>query len=122
MLRNAGTILRDNGQPDGIIGGLAKERNALRTGQNSGYQSLGLGIAAGGTRHVLCGYDMKFRPGLSHWHGGHHFNRMSDDGSYRHNFTKHFRDMKLPAGVEVLNASPDSALACYPFVRLEDVL
>jgi hypothetical protein len=122
MLRNAAQTPRENGQPDGIIGGLSPDRNALRTGQNSGYQALGIGIAGGATRHVLCGYDMKFQPGKSHWHGGHSFNRMTDDGSYRQTFTRHFREMRLPAGVEVLNASPDSALGCYPFVRLEDVL
>jgi hypothetical protein len=96
----------------------------LAHGSNSGYQAINLAFLFGATRIVLLGYDMKVQPGRTHWHAGHG----KDDHTQSHvlaTFAKHFPRLVEPlraAGVEVLNATPDSALTCWPFRHLSDIL
>lgn len=93
-------------------------------GRNSGAQVLNLTKLFGPRRIVLVGYDMTLSHGL-HWHGAH--------GGGSHNPTKSGLakwcgelDRAAPsfaaAGIEVLNASPISALTAFPRVSLETVL
>jgi hypothetical protein len=122
MLRNAAGVPHDGANfGDSQAGGLSPWPNALRTGLNGGYQALGLAIALGATRIVLLGYDMKFTAGKSHFHGGHP-DKLQDDGVYRTQYAKFFELLKLPPGVTVLNASPDSLLKCFPKVNLKEVV
>lgn len=90
-------------------------------GRNSGAQTLILATLFGPRRVVLVGYDMTLSHGI-HWHGAH--------GGGSHNPTKSSLakwaqelDRAAPsfaaAGVEVLNASPISALTAYPRISLE---
>lgn len=126
MLRNAATMPQyDANKPmgDGVAGGLSPWPNALRIGLNSGYQALGLAIAAGASRCVLLGYDMHYPGGRTHWHGGHpniHVPEQLYSGEYR----KWFNSMAaaLPEGVEVLNATPGSLVDSFPRVALEEIL
>lgn len=94
----------------------------IRTGNNSGYQALHIAIHAGAKRILLCGYDMKG----GHWFGSHPSHMTdADPNVHRNMFIPHFEILaKLlpPLGVEVINCSPDSALECFPKMRLEDAL
>jgi len=96
----------------------------IGSGGNSGFQALNLAVQFGAKRIVLVGYDMRVDAGL-HWHGAHPhgLNNPSAGSVMRWAATL---DAQAPLlkrlGVEVLNASPVSALKAYPKVRLEDVL
>jgi hypothetical protein len=100
--------------------GLSASNNALRTGMNSGYQALGLAIAAGAARVVLLGYDMHFAGEKSHWHGGHPVH--VGEGMYRDVYAKFFHELAPQLKVEVLNATPGSALTCFRRIALESLL
>lgn len=125
MVRNAAGVPTERFPlGDGRKDGLSPFPNALRTGDNGGYQGLGLAIAAGAKRIVLLGYDLSFRRTpqgtKSHWHDGHR-EKQFDDVNYRASFAGFFAKLApvLPAGVEVLNASPTSILTCFPKVDVE---
>jgi hypothetical protein len=101
---------------------LSVDRESLRTGRNGGYQALNFALLAGAERIVLLGYDMQARSGQTNWHAAHR--RRSDAcvyPLYRAEFAR-AAPLLAEAGVEVLNATPGSALRCFPSVELESVL
>lgn len=124
MVRNAAHVaIPRHAHGDGVTSGLSPWPNALRTGMNGGYQALGLAIAAGAARVVLVGYDMRFdNKGKSHWHGGHAKDPSHSDGVYRTMYRRYFEELKLPAGVQVLNCSPVSLIEAFPKVSIEAAL
>jgi hypothetical protein len=107
---------------DGVQG-LCESPDGLRTGHNSGYQAIGLAFHMGAKRIVLLGIDMKASAaGEMHW-----FKR---DYEYSERL---YQDLMLPNfpslieplarhGVEVINASPDSAIECFPKKTLAEAL
>lgn len=112
----------------GVKPGLSDDPAALVTGRNGGYQVVNLCVLAGARRIVLVAYDMRFDDQghshnvLNHEHGHHpDRNAPSDFVGY----AKNFRTMVAPLaelGVEVLNATPGSALDAFPKVSLERAL
>lgn len=103
--------------------GLSLDPRYLVTGRNSGFQALNLAVLAGAKRVILVGFDGK--PGVDgrdHFHGGHP--RPTPEAAY-----PLYRSAMVAAsaalrnaGVEVLNASPGSAIDCFPLVEIEDAL
>jgi len=112
------TVLRNAG-----YSGLELEPDGLRTGKNSGFQSIGLARHLGAKRILLLGYDMKPGPkGQHHWFGPHPY--ATADPPYRA-FLDLFPTLVEPlkaAGVEVINCTPESALTCFPSASLADAL
>jgi hypothetical protein len=102
--------------------GLETEPTGLRNGRNGAYQSVNLAVHFGAKRIVLLGVDMKRGPkGEEHWHGDHP-NRSRSPYQL---FIKYFQtlvDPLLERGVDVVNCSPGSALACFPQRPLREVL
>lgn len=102
--------------------GLSTDPQYLRTGSNSAYMSVNVAVLAGATRVVLIGVDAK--PGAkkqSHWFGDHPDRTKPP---YRH-MVQAFREMKPlldKAGVEVINASPGSAVTAFPQMELGEAL
>lgn len=103
--------------------GLDPDPGYLRHGSNSGYQAIHLAYHYGVKRIILLGYDMHTNNGRTHWH----------DESRPDNFGQILAQSMLPkfsslveplaeAGVEVLNATPGSALTCWPQVPLKEAL
>lgn len=94
----------------------------IRTGNNSGYQALHIAIHAGAKRVLLCGFDMHG----DHWFGKHPPGLTDCDPNVQKNlFIPEFNTLAplLPElGVEVINCTPDSALTCFPMMRLDDAL
>lgn len=100
---------------------------AVRHGTNSGYQAINAAYHFGVKRIVLLGYDM-------HVDGGAHCdNDLPDRGKTLDQFARQLRDNMLPrfsclveplakAGVEVINATPGSALKCWPYRPLAEIL
>jgi hypothetical protein len=101
---------------DGV--GFSFEPDVIHYGSNSGFQAVNLALLMGARRIILVGFDM---------HGTHFFGRhpagLRNTTSHK-NFIRAFeRAAKLlPPEIEILNATPGSALRCYPMMDLNDAL
>jgi hypothetical protein len=102
--------------------GFDPDPSFIRTGNNSGYQALHVAIHAGARRILLCGFDMHGQ----HWFGEHpHGLADAISDVQRKLFIPEFEKLAplLPEmGVDVVNCTPDSALTCFPMMRLDDAL
>jgi hypothetical protein len=103
--------------------GLETDPTMIRHGSNSGYAVINVAYHLGVKRIVLLGYDMRVVDGRTHWHNE---NRPSGyDGVLSQSHLPPYPSLVEPlqsAHVEVLNATPDSALDCFPRVELDSVL
>lgn len=85
---------------------------------------MNLAVLLGASAIILLGYDMKFgSSGRKHWHPDH-AGRNPTEGQLRgwaENFRSTLSDLAM-ARVDVINATTDTALECFPRARLEDVL
>jgi hypothetical protein len=88
-------------------------------GANSGATALTLAIREGFETIVLLGFDMKTTNGVHHYHS--YYSRMPRDDAYDR-FRKHFEDIAKETTCNIINANPDSALDCFPKMKLEDIL
>lgn len=96
----------------------------VHLGGNSGYQAIGLAYLQGARRIILLGYDMQPTGGKSHWHGDHPWKKTGQVPPVRSwipRFSKLAADLR-EEGVEVINATRETALQCFPRASLEDVL
>ncbi len=105
--------------------GIDTSPTGIRTGSNGGYQAINLALHFGAKRIVLLGYDMKFGDeGKTHWFGDH------DDWKLKERTVENVFIPKYAAlakafrklDVEILNATPDSALTVFEKVKLESVI
>lgn len=95
------------------------------SGGNSGFQALNLVAQFGAKRIVLIGFDMHGADGL-HWYGHNKGKDMRNpsDGSYlrwRKAFAKNAGRLER-MGIEIINASPNSALSCFEKCELTEVI
>ena len=98
--------------------GFSTDPAVIHYGSNSGFQAVNLAILFGCRRIVLVGFDM---------HGTHFFGRHPKGLRNTTNYANFIRAFdlaakRLPAGVEIVNATPGSALRCFPMVNLDDYL
>lgn len=92
---------------------------------NSGFQALNLALQFGADRVLLVGFDMRGDSG-PHWYGRNNWMQAANptDGVY----ARWVRAMHAAApviaarGVSVVNASPISALECFPKMSIENAL
>ena len=101
-------------------GGLSTDPCVIHYGDNSGYQALNLAVLFGSPYIVLCGFDMRHVSGKSHFFGDHPqglFQRAEYES-----FARKFDKAPAPDGVDIINATPDSALRCYPMMELDDAI
>lgn len=108
------------------VEGFDPDPGALRTGANSGYQAIHLAAHFGAKRIVLLGYDMRIVGPLTHWHEGHPGQQPhSLQATLTQTFLPKFQGLVDPLaerGIEVINATPGSALKCWPQRSLDSVL
>lgn len=103
--------------------GFCTDPHIIHYGRNSGFQAVNLAIHM--TRRpatvVLVGFDMRRVDGVSHFFGEHPDPLTAPPLSL---FIPPFQTAAawMPDDVTVLNATPGSALQCFPMVELEDVL
>jgi hypothetical protein len=100
--------------------GLEVQPHGLRTGGNSGYQAINLAVHLGAARIVLLGYDLQRTGGREHWHPDHPTKTRSPYTQ----FVKRFSSLVAPLaelGIEVVNCTRQTALACFPRRALEEV-
>jgi hypothetical protein len=96
----------------------------VRHGFNSGHAAVHLAAQLGAVRIVLVGFDMRDPNGKAHFFGNH--SRQIERRHLDHYarwigiFAVLAKELEK-RGIQVLNATPGSALKCFPFVRLEDV-
>jgi hypothetical protein len=103
--------------------GLSTDPRALVTGRNSGFQALNLATLAGARRIVLLGFDGKpASDGRSHWFGDHPEPMLSAVYAYFRQAMSAAENDLAAAGVEVLNATPNSAIDSFRKVSIRDVL
>jgi hypothetical protein len=106
-------LLRDAG-----TSGFCAEPDSVTTGNCSGYQAIHIAAHAGASRVILLGMDMT--PG--HWHPPH------PDGMSEHGWGDQlplFQTLVEPLaerGIDVLNATPGSAIDAFPRVDLASLL
>lgn len=105
---------------DKVLSLQGKGFNAYR---NSGGGAINFAILAGAKRIILLGLDGKYASdGRRHWHKQH---PSLGDAISLPRFVKYFPNLAKDAqtqGVEILNATRDTALTCFTRVYLEDVL
>jgi hypothetical protein len=93
-------------------------------GGHSGFYALNLAIQFGAKRIILSGFDLTLKNGL-HWHGSHpkalnnpiEFRVLK----WRKDLDGQLENLKT-LGVEVINASKNSALTAYPKMPLKEAL
>ena len=103
-------------------GGFSTNPAFIHYGSNSGFQATNLAILFGATRIVLVGFDMRSVGGRQHFFGTHP-TPLRQASSYSV-FVRAFNEAShnMPPGVQIINATPDSALKCFPFVPLQEAL
>lgn len=92
----------------------------IHYGGNSGFQAVNLAILKGATRIVLVGFDMRVIGDKRHFFGDHP-NGLFNRTDYQV-FAKSFETAAPTCPVPVVNATPGSALKCWPMVDLESAL
>jgi len=101
--------------------GLSESPEVIHYGSNSGFQALNIAVLMGASRILLLGYDMKVsKSGKNHWFGHHPDKIVSNYPAWWSNFSVAADQLK--GKVEVINCSPDTALQCFPKMRLIDAL
>jgi hypothetical protein len=99
--------------------GLSDFNHGVMTGKNGGYQAIGLAVHLGVKKIILIGFDMK--PG--HWHEPHPIPTI--DSVYKDQMLPCFETLKKPLAmkkIELINATPGSALTIFPMMDLEKAL
>ncbi len=99
--------------------GLSRNKGAVVTGGNSGYQAVNLAYHLGATRIILIGFDMSWTDGKSHWFGNH---PEGLNNAEPNRYIAAFRTIK-PAdyGIEILNCSRTTVLDAFPTHNLDDI-
>lgn len=115
--------------------GLSTDPSVIHHGHGSGYTLLNLAYLMGAERIVLLGYDMKYASdyqGQSHQVGSvprHYFGEYPSalqhwpskqvKGGVHVELVDLYRSVARQGLVEILNATPDSAIDCFPQVSID---
>lgn len=104
--------------------GFDPDPRCLKHGNNGAYAAIHLAAHLGAKMIVLLGVDMRYSPdGRSHRHQGHGL--VHTEQTLTQLMLPHFNTLAGPLselGIEVLNASPDSALRTWPCVSIDEGL
>lgn len=101
--------------------GFSLDPDVVHYGSNSGFQGINLAILLGATTIVLVGFDMH---GRTHFFGKHPLPlcQMDDSRPGFERYIKHFVEAAktLPPHIRIVNATPESALTCFPMGSLDE--
>jgi len=103
--------------------GFSIDNRKVNHGGNSGFCAINLANLLGAGRIILVGFDMRVVNGQHNYHSGH--TREIADDIYENEYVKPFSTLIKPAeekGIEILNATPNSALKCFEFIEIGDTL
>lgn len=98
--------------------GFSLDPDCIHYGSNSGFQAVNMAILLGATRIILVGFDMR---------GTHFFGKHPKGLRNATSFVNFIRAFEraakyLPKHITILNATPGSALRCFPMVDLHVAL
>jgi hypothetical protein len=96
----------------------------IQQGRTSGHTAISLAIALAANVIVCVGYDMRLVDGREHCHDEYQ-GEPRDLEQYARELVPAFAGWRAAAklvGVEILNATPGSAITEFPFVNLDKVL
>lgn len=118
-------VLKDTARSKGI----SQRPNSVSWNANSGSAAISIAAHMGATKIILVGFDMKLDVGFKqHWHS--EYGAMNRKGATPKSlpFNRHLsgfphiaRDA-LRMGITIINACPDSAIACFPRMSVKDIL
>lgn len=103
--------------------GLCRLPHGLHTGRNSGHQAVNLAYHFGVARIVLIGFDCKPGPNNeTHWFGNHPTETRPSifRSAFLPQWPKIAADL-AEQGVEVINATIDTAITCFPCMTLGEI-
>lgn len=102
--------------------GFSANPSVIHYGSNSGFQAINLAILFGATRIILVGFDMTASNRKRHFFGDHP-EPLGNTAKYE-SFIPEFRRAakRLPPHIEIINATPDSRLDCFPRLSLSEAL
>lgn len=99
------------------------EQPTIKAGRSSGHTAVSVAVSSGPpARIVLLGYDMHSDGGRTHYHDAY---SEPDEKIYAKSFIPSFNGWRAAAekvGVEVINATPGSALAEFRTMNIGEVL
>lgn len=95
--------------------------NRVTYGGNSGFQAVNLAMLWGGNPIILIGFDMK---GAGTHFFGRHEGLRNTKAHALEGWCRIFEvaAYKLPKNINIINATPDSALTCFPKMTIEEAL
>jgi hypothetical protein len=104
------------------LSGFDEDPSCCRTGASSGYQAMHIAIHAGARKIILVGFDMKAGPDGSHFFGEHRHDPRH--GAFKEMLAEFegLEPVLKDRQVEVVNATPDSALTVFPMEELRTAL
>lgn len=118
--------------------GLSTNPDYVHHGHGSGYSMLNLAYLMGARRIVLLGYDLKYAPDYDgadkkvgsaprHYFGEYpsallHWPKVSVRSGVHVGLLALYEEVAKQAAVEIINCSPDTALTCFPRMRIADVV
>jgi hypothetical protein len=91
-------------------------------GNHSGYGALQLALVLGADPIYLLGYDMKHQGKATHFHSGYPSRQGAHTLLSFKSGLERLAPMIRKAGRKVINLNPDSALKCFEFGNLNEVL
>lgn len=102
--------------------GFSFDPTFIHYGGNSGFQAINLAILRGANPIILVGFDMQSVHGVSHFFGEHPKGLQRSYNYQR--FVPAFVEAAklLPRDIQILNATPSSALKCFPSVTIDEAL
>ena len=95
----------------------------VNNGNNSGHCAVNLAYHFGVSKIILVGFDMRIVESKHNYHNKHH--RKMKDSIYQDEYIPNLESMKEPLekqGVQILNATPESALKCFKTVDLKETV
>lgn len=101
----------------------SKHRDAIAWNNNSGASAINVAHWLGAKRVVLLGFDMQLRGDRKNWHNDYRGEMKNPELFNRHlrGFPQIAKDAQA-LGLEILNATPGSAITQFPFVDLKDLV
>lgn len=101
--------------------GLSTKQEEVYWNRSSGACAIDIAAHLGARRVILFGYDMRRVDGRSNWHDYYQTDNDDTYALFRQPFAKIAADLRVQ-GIECINATPGSALTCFPIVEPGDVL
>jgi hypothetical protein len=93
----------------------------MNTYGNSGAGCISLAAQAEASRIILIGFDCGHTNGRSHWHGDHP-NHLGNAGMTKQWIDKFKQLAQDFSHIDIINASRETALTCFPRQSLESLL